>query len=118
VDDYGWGGDHFRTLKRLRQAVRRLAEGSGKTSDRLHDATYYLVSVHADDFPKHLRKRAETVLSLRGKYAGRDNLYLRDVKPTDRKRFVGDLLALYEACLIDLGRAGPRWSFMYPKDED
>jgi hypothetical protein len=39
MDDYGWGGDHYRAFRRLRQAVRRLAEGSGKTSERLHDVT-------------------------------------------------------------------------------
>jgi len=36
----------------------------------------------------------------------------------ERTHFVGDLLALYEACLIDLGRSWPMWAFMYPKDTD
>jgi hypothetical protein len=112
MDDYGWGGDQLRTFRRLQYAVRRLAEGSGKTRERLHYATDCLITVQPADFPKHLRKRAETVLSLRGKYV------FRDVKPTDRKRFVRDLLALYEACLIDFGRTWPMWSFMYSKDEE
>jgi len=30
--------------------------------------------------------------------------------------FIEDLLALYEACLIDLGRTWPEWDFMYPTD--
>ena len=35
VDDYGWGGDHVRPFLRLRRAVQLLAEGKGKTRDRL-----------------------------------------------------------------------------------
>ena len=77
------------------------------------------LTVKSADFPKQLRKRAETVLSLRGKYISHagGNSYFYDVKPSDVKRFVRDLLALYEACLIDLGRAWPVMSFIYPKDE-
>ena len=37
--------------------------------------------------------------------------------PTERKQIVADLQALYEACLIDLGRAWPEWDFVYPKGE-
>jgi hypothetical protein len=106
VDDYGWGSDHYRTFLRLQQAVRLLAEAKGKTNDRLDRVTNCFVTVMLADFPKHLRKRAETVLSLRGKYAVRGAggyILFRDVTPTDRKKFVRDLLTLYEACLIDLG---------------
>jgi hypothetical protein len=42
--------------------------------------------------------------------------YFNQVKPSERVRFVNDLLALYEACLIDLGRTWPKWNFMYPND--
>ncbi len=68
-------------------------------------------------FP-NTRGRATRVLEFRGKYvfhAG-DESYFRQVKQRDRVSFIEDLLALYEACLIDLGRTWPEWDFMYPTD--
>jgi hypothetical protein len=116
--DYGWGGDHVGKLHRLQTAVRILAEGRGKTAERLEKATYALVGLFPTDFPEQLRNRAESILGLRGKYvfhAG-DLSYFHPINPTEKKRFVHDLLALYEACLIDLGRSWPQWDFMYPND--
>ncbi len=37
--------------------------------------------------------------------------------PTERKQVVADITALYEACLIDIGRSWPQWDFMYPKGD-
>ena len=51
----GWTSDHVGTLTRLQTAVRILAEGRGKTADRLNKATYALVALRAENFPKHLR---------------------------------------------------------------
>jgi hypothetical protein len=116
----GWGGDHVGKLHRLQIAVHLLAEGRRKTAYRLERATYTLVGLSPADFPEHLRNRATNVLGLRLKYvfhAG-DLSYFKPVRPTEKKRFVDDLLALYEACLIDLGRSWPQWAFMYPKDKD
>ena len=93
-------------------------EGKGKHSERLNKATYALATIVPRDFPSHLRNRAENVLALRGKYvfhAG-DESYFHEVPARERKQFVEDLTALYEACLIDLGRGWPQWDFMYPKD--
>jgi len=118
MEDHGWGGDHVGKLTRLQTAVRILAEGSGTTAERLQKATYPLVGLFPRDFPEHLRGRAQDTLSLRGKYvfhAG-DESYFRQVKSSDKLNFVSDLLTLYEACLIDLGRSWPTWDFMYPKD--
>lgn len=116
--DHGWGGDHVGKLIRLQAAVRSLAEGRGKTSERLEKATYPLMGLFERDFPDHLRNRAKVVLELRSKYvfhAG-DESYFHQVKPSDRVNFATNLLALYEACLIDLGRSWPTWDFMYPVD--
>jgi hypothetical protein len=33
-------------------------------------------------------------------------------------RFVADIIALYEACLIDIGRTWPLRDFEYPEDVD
>jgi hypothetical protein len=118
MKDLGWGGDHVGKLHRLQIAVSHLAQGKGKTSQRLEKATYALIGLFPKDFPKYLQNRAENVLGLRLKYvfhAG-DDSYFNPVPPSERKRFTEDLLALYEACLIDIGRAGPDWDFMYPED--
>jgi hypothetical protein len=118
MTDNGWGGDHAGKLSKLQTAVRVLAEGRGRTAERLENATYPLVMLSPRDFPEHLRNRATRVLGLRQKYvffAG-DESYFHQVKPSDRVSFANDLIALYEACLIDLGRSWPQWDFMYPED--
>ena len=120
MDDYGWGGDHVGKLTKLQAAVQFLAEGSGTTKTRFKAATDALVHLRSSHFPGHLRNRAANVLGFRRKHmfiAG-DEVYFRDVRPSHRRKFVRDLLALYEACLIDLGRGWPQWSFMYPNDVD
>jgi hypothetical protein len=117
--DNGWGGDHVGKLDRLQTAVRILAEGRGKTTGRLQNATSSLVRLSTTDFPEHLRNRATRVLEFRGNHvfhAG-DSSYFHPVRPSDKTRFVHDLIALYEACLIDIGRGWPQWDFMYPRDE-
>jgi len=116
----GWGGDHVGKLVKLQNAVRILAEGFKKPADRLEQATLCLLTLQPQDFPEPLRKRAARVLSLRGnavvKHAGTCPYFrFADVSRTERKRFVADLIALYEACLIDIGRGWPQWSLTYPK---
>jgi hypothetical protein len=118
--DIGWGGDHVGKLSKLRTAVRMLAEGRGKTAERLEKSTYALIGLRPTDFPDRIRNLANRALSLRGKYvfhAG-DSSYFHYVAPGDKVRFANDLIALYEACLIDLGRTWPQWDFMYPEDID
>jgi hypothetical protein len=119
VIDNGWGGDHVEKLMRLKRAVRILAEARRKITDRLQQATYPLVTLFPTDFPQHLRNQATRVLEFREKYVFHlgDKSYFRSVKPSDKTRFVGDIITLYEACLIDIGRGWPMWDFMYPKDE-
>jgi hypothetical protein len=117
--DNGWGGDHVGKLLRLQTAVKTLAEGRGTTAERLEKATYPLATLFPKDFPTHLHSCATRVLEFREKYvfhAG-DESYFRPVKPSDKTRFVRDLIALYEACLIDIGRTWPEWDFMYPEDK-
>ena len=121
TDPYlGWTSDHVGLLSRLKAAVRILAEGRGKTRERWEKATFPLVHLRPESFPARLRSRAETVLSLRGKVAHQIGNYTHfafdELKPRERVRFTDDLLALYEACLIDIGRTWPMWDLMYPKD--
>lgn len=118
MDNNGWGGDIVGKFLRLQTAMRVLSVGKGPHRERLNLATYPLATLSPRDFPQHLRNRAEGVLSLRGNYvyhAG-DESYFRDVPPRERKQFVEDLTALYECCLIDIGRSSPSWDFLYPED--
>src|SRR5687767_14703181 len=107
----GWGGDHVGKLVKLQAAVRTLAEGGGNFRDRMERATESLIRLRVEDFPAILRTRAERVLALRANAVLRigDYTHFRfsDMTPTERKRFAADLLALYEGCLIDIGRGWP-----------
>ena len=38
--------------------------------------------------------------------------------PTEQHNLVADIIGLYEACLIDIGRTWPRWDFVYPQEGD
>jgi len=38
------------------------------------------------------------------------------LKPKERRALIGDIIALYEACLLDLGKAGFFAGIVYPKD--
>jgi hypothetical protein len=114
--------DPVTQLDRLQTAVRALAEGSGTWQKRMDKATYALIFLRSEDFPKRLRNRAGKVLSIRrgkvvdaGEYSYAD---FSKLTPTKRKRFITDIIALYEACLIDIGRTWPRCDFVYPEDVD
>jgi hypothetical protein len=121
LDWLGWG-DPSGQLDKLRTAVRVLAEGRGKPRERMDEATLALVFMRSEDFPKRLRNRAAKVLSIRGKvatsYVGGSYFHFEKLKPKERMRFVADIIALYEACLIDIGRTWPLWDFEYPEDVD
>ena len=110
--------DPVTQLDRLQTAVRTLAEGSGTWQKRMDKATYALIYLRPEDFPKRLRNRAAKVLSIREKVMRFDVAYFDFMTPRERKRFVADIIALYEACLIDIGRTWPRWDEVYPKDVD
>ena len=119
--DLGWT-DPVGRLVKLQTAVRILAEGRGKTANRLEKATDALMLMQPEDFPAHIRNRASKVLSLRRNAAisgpSDETRYFdfHRLKPSERARFVGDLIALYKACLIDVGRTWPKWDFLYPED--
>jgi hypothetical protein len=115
--DLDWR-DHITQLDRLQRAVRVLAEGSGTLRERMDKATSALATMWPEDFPERLRNRAAKVLSIREKVMRFDVAYFDFMTPRERKRFVADIIALYEACLIDIGRTWPRWDEVYPKDVD
>jgi hypothetical protein len=119
--DLDWR-DPVSQLNGLRSVVRILAEGSGKSHERMDKATQALVYMRSEDFPKRLRNRASRVLSIRGRvatsYIGGSYFDFKRLTLRERKRFVADIIALYEACLIDIGRTWPRWDVVYPEDPE
>ncbi|WP_316187965.1 MULTISPECIES: hypothetical protein [unclassified Bradyrhizobium] len=120
-DDFGWGGDHVGKLIALQTAVRKLA-GQGKLRDRYDAATFALATYHERDFPEHLRPAFNRIMEARRKAREDVNenyayFAFDALTPTERKQVVADITALYEACLIDIGRSWPQWDFMYPKGD-
>jgi hypothetical protein len=98
----------FRSLR----AVVRIMSNSGTLRQRMDKATRELVKYRPEDFPARLRKRAVRVLTVREKVR-RDYLAANDsyfhfecLKPKQRWALFSDILALYEACLIDMGKRG------------
>jgi hypothetical protein len=117
--DLGWTSDHVGKLERLRYAVRILAEGHKKFRDRIDEATHALIIFDPKDFPAHQRPRLERIFLARQKAARGTEEYryfaFDFLTPTERDDLVTDIIDLYEACLIDIGRTWPRWP-VYPQE--
>jgi hypothetical protein len=120
--DLGWTSDHVGRLERLRDAVRILAEGHKKFRDRIDKATSALVHFDPEDFPAHLRPRLERIHRARRKAMrtaiNYDDFSFAYLTLTEQDNLVADIIAIYEACLIDIGRTWPRWDFVYPQEGD
>jgi hypothetical protein len=121
VEDTGWGSDHVGKLDALQRAIKRLC-GPGKIRDRFDAGTFPLVTYQERDFPEQLRPAFRRILDARLK--SRHEVTLQHVvfafdslTSTERKQIVADVQALYEACLIDIGRAWPESDFVYPKGD-
>jgi hypothetical protein len=114
----GWTSDHVGKLEKLRSAVRILAEGHKKFRDRIDEATFALIRLDANGLPAHLRSRFERIHRARLKAARSEGRYFSFsyLTQTQRDSLVRDIIDLYEACLIDIGRTWPRFHFMYPQD--
>lgn len=114
----GWS-DPVKMLLSLRDVIRTIAEGKDNYRVRMDKATYPLIFWKPEDFPERIRNRARMVLGVRDKVAheyATDTLYhFERLSPKERMAFLGDIIALYEACLLDLG--GMRdVEFVYPED--
>ena len=118
-DDLGWGGDHVGKLKALQTAIRILA-GGGTVRNRFDRATFCVVNYW--DVPNPLRPALQRIRDgrrrCRRKVSATHAYFAFDELGTSvREQIVADLTALYEACLIDLGRKSPEYDFMYPKGD-
>lgn len=122
IEDFGWRGDHVGKLVALRGAVLTLMSGAGKMRKRVDDATFALLPYHERDFPESLRPAFNRIVGVRlicRRDFGHGQIYFDfdALTPTMRKQLVADLTALYEACLIDIGRSWSKRDFLYPRGE-
>lgn len=87
---------------------------------RMEKATDPLVTLRPEDFPERLRGRATKVLDARGAVSQKyvtDILYHFDrLTPKQRKALIENIIALYEGCLIDIGKLGDDWDFVEISD--
>jgi hypothetical protein len=88
----------------------------------MHKATLPLVTMRPEEFPECVRETARKVLAVRGDVAEHLPHFafwnFGRLKQNERKELVEGILRLYEACLLDLGRMGEDYDFLYPKDHD
>ena len=113
-----WGGDHVGKLVKLRACIEDLM-GSGKISARLEEATFGIVLLRDNEVPPRFknafRRVVEARLKCRVQYSPSHTVFdFQKLTPTERKGVIKDILSMYEACLIDIGRGWPMWDFMYP----
>jgi len=116
----GWR-DPIGKLVRFRTAIKYLVNQTDKFRVRMDKATYPLADMQLDEFPEHIRKIAKKVLAVRGAVAKSyetDTLFhFERLTPKERKALIRDIVKLYEALLIDLGRMGTDYyEIIYPKD--
>lgn len=86
---------------------------------RADRATYCLAGFRPEDFPERIRNRARMILAVRLRVMrmyGNDALYHFDwLSSKERRALLDDIMALYEAVLIDIGRIEDT-DYLYPKD--
>jgi hypothetical protein len=115
----GWV-DPVSQYESLATAVRTLAEGRLKFRTRMDDATFALTRWQAEDFPERIRERARKVLSVRSAvrkdYIGGCLFQFNLLTLKERRALIGDIIALYTACLLDLGKLADFAEIVYPKD--
>ena len=115
----GWT-DPVSQYESLAAAVRILAEGRSKFPQRMDDATFALARWQAEDFPERIRERARKVLSVRSKVRldHADGCVFQFGRLTLRERsaLIRDIIGLYAACLLDLGKTEEFREIVYPED--
>ena len=116
----GWA-DPVKACVALRDAVTIMVTATNAENYRMRmdRVTSCLCKFRPDEFPERIRNRARIVLSVRERVAREyptDRLYHFERLTTKQRRALkGDIIALYEACLFDLGAMGD-YEFMYPND--
>jgi hypothetical protein len=88
---------------------------------KLDDATGLLVKFQSREFPEAVRIRFERLVSARAKvrqeYVGGTFFEFWKLGAEEQKSLRGDVVALYKACLLDIGQ-NPDWhDIAYPANE-
>ena len=105
-----WGGNHVEQAIRLREAVRCLTSSSKPMSERLERAFGWLLAMHphVSIMPPKQAERLDFILdwcaSVRVTTLDGAESHFGDLTGKRPKAIIEAIIALYEACLIDLGR--------------
>jgi hypothetical protein len=125
MDDYrlGWD-DPVAQLNSLRVAVKHLGNVRAGPRERFDRATVPLIRYRY--VPERLKYRYENILNarkaVRRDYPGGSTMFHFDfLSVPERRALADDIFALYEACLLDIGRIFqmgrlPGYEIIYPKD--
>jgi hypothetical protein len=122
MDDYRLGWERpSDQLRSLRFAVKYLGKAWISLSERLDHATRALVKYQY--VPERLKHRHENIRNARIAVAKGDWFRFHLLSRRERSALADDIFALYEACLLDIGRMYERggiatvpYEIKYPKD--
>jgi hypothetical protein len=127
--DSQWS-DPVGQLVSLQAAREVLLARSLNPSERFDRATSLLVKYRASEFPESMRPRYERImqarLAVRRDYTGVTVFEFSRLSARNRRALQKDVIALYEACLLDIGKmsgtsAGADREFydiVYPCEEE
>jgi hypothetical protein len=105
----GWV-DPVDKLLSFRTAISHLVSQKDNFRVRMEKVTYPFVRMRPEEFPERIRRVAQSVLAVRGavavQYETHTLWHFERLTPKERKAFITDILRLYEALLLDLGRMG------------
>ena len=107
----GWA-EPVQTLMAFHQSVRTIARGKGRFGERLDKATSILTRYSNDrDCPEYIRERISIIVevrkSLRQDYGSQLTLFHFDrLSPKQRDKLTDDILFIYAALLLDIGKMG------------
>jgi hypothetical protein len=92
------------------QSVRTIARGKQKFRERLDDATSPLTRYFELDCPKYIRERISNIMkikmSVRQDYDSETLFHFELLSPKQRSKLIDDILSIYSALLLDIGKMG------------
>ena len=107
---FGWRS-RFEQLERLRiwvEYLRTTHSPKLPSYKQFEYATFYITLYREMDWPEHLRQRVHNILKSREtvftKYTYGSDFRFDLLTRKQRRSIADDIFALYEACLLDIGR--------------
>jgi hypothetical protein len=117
-------------LLSLRVALKFLLARNLNPSERFDRATFPLVKYQPRDFPERMRPLFARIMQVRvdvrRDYSGSTVFEFSRLSVPERRALQSDLIAMYEACLLDIGKmsepsaAGDNgyYDIVYPREEE